>query len=94
MNLIDEEEEAPGLTNDAVAKAQKNDPHLKGIIMELEGGKLLPEYILFEDRLHHIGRPVRRDPTERLQLVIPEELQSLVLKEYHDGMMHQGIDRT
>ncbi len=37
---------------------------------------------------------LHRKISQRMQLVLPAQFKSIVLKELHDEMGHQGLDRT
>ena len=82
------------LTPKLVGKLQRKDKELQLIFQAIEQGETPKEFLIWEDRLYHVAQAVRRDPLERLQLVLPDSLIQTALKLYHDEGGHLGMDRT
>lgn len=75
-------------------KMQRQDPELKPLYSKLQAGEKVRDYLLERGRLYHLSKPVRRDDTPRMQLVIPEVLVPAVLCAFHDENGHTGIHKT
>ena len=73
--------------------AQDRDPELRALKRQLKRGKVLKNFLLIDEKLYHVAKPIVQDPANRLQLVVPEQMQKLMLKSYHDAY-HMGIDKT
>ena len=80
-----------------VFQVQKEDPALAEIIDSLKrntSSKYADDYVIEEDTLYHIGKPVRLDSQPRMQLVVPTSLVDTILDSYHDNNGHFGIAKT
>ena len=75
-----------------IQEMQRKDPVLGPIIKRLNEGLFSPEYILELGKLYHIPRPYRRE-VPHLQLAIPRDAISAVLKAYHDFQGHCAAQR-
>lgn len=99
----------PQLTEADLANEQRSDPVLKEVIAHMELGEKppptvrqeLPElsFLLREwNRLELKNQVLYRRRQDKdltvYQLVLPEVLRPMVLRELHDSMGHMGIDRT
>lgn len=76
-----------------IPEAQNKDPDLAVIRNQLKRGKNLKDYLLVDDVLFHIAKPIVQDPEPRIQLVIPQKMVGVVLRAYHDPY-HMGISKT
>uniref|UniRef100_A0A8C7YJX3 Gypsy retrotransposon integrase-like protein 1 n=1 Tax=Oryzias sinensis TaxID=183150 RepID=A0A8C7YJX3_9TELE len=99
----------PSLSEEELQVKQRSDPTLKEVIHQLETGeqvpptarKELPELPLLlrelkrlELRNNILYRKRREGDEVKLQLVLPEDLRSIVLTSLHNDMGHLGIERT
>lgn len=99
----------PHLTREELSEKQKSDPIIREVLIYLESGekpppvvrKEVPDFIFYLrewDRLlikEGILYRRRQDgDCITYQLVLPEELRSLVMSQLHDQMGHMGIERT
>lgn len=76
---------------------QKKDEALGQIMVRLEASSLLPgdeEYVLENNTLYHVSQPTKKDPLPRLQLVIPEKIQQIVMEACHENCGHLMLERT
>ena len=76
---------------------QANDKHCLAVRKSIEletSAANIQDYVLMDDMLYHISTPVRLDPEQHLQVVIPQILVPLILKAYHNDAGHLGIDKT
>ncbi len=81
-------------TYQGIGEAQRDDPFLKQVIADMKAGLTLKDFVLDDDVLYHVARPVRRDQAPRLQLALPDPLVPMVLGMYHDEQGHMGVDKT
>ena len=75
-----------------IQEMQRKDPILGPIVKRLGEGLYSHEYIMEFGKLYHIPRPYRRE-VPHLQLAIPREAISAVLKVYHDYQGHCAAQR-
>ena len=75
---------------------QKEDEILGPIIEALVEDSEIPDYMLEDDLLYHISRPVKKDDGPRLQLSVPLKHVPAVLECMHDSEYggHCSIDKT
>ena len=81
----------------ALVNMQQADERLKEIRNALtadEPSSFTKEFVLENDLLYHISKPVKFDQDYRQQLVIPDVLTKEVLQLFHDEGGHMGVDRT
>ncbi|KAK7881158.1 hypothetical protein WMY93_029567 [Mugilogobius chulae] len=99
----------PLLSLDDLRDKQRADPVIRDVLHQLETGEQVPPTVRKEcpelslllrefDRLELVDAVLYRKRQEgdhvQLQLVLPEELRSMVLTSLHDDMGHMGVDRT
>ena len=82
-----------------IARLQQNDPILAQMIEVIKTQPPQPDnaYCVLNDTLYHIAAPIKYDNANRLQLVVPSQLQPDVLEQAHSGEFgggHTGIDKT
>ncbi len=80
-----------------VSHIQQEDDDLKVIISDLQKeDNKHKDFMMENDILYHISKPVKGDQSPRMQLVIPNALKMEVLHELHssDYAGHMGIDKT
>ena len=92
VNRVVEEQLPPAITREVLRKATGKDPKLQMLVEDIQASvcrKALTEYTqVFEELSVVDGMVVRGDH----QLIIPEELQVLVVQLAHEG--HMGADKT
>lgn len=99
----------PHLSEEELKDKQRADPSIREVILQMESGEkppptaraelpelplLLREWNRLELRSGVLYRRRQDGAQQTAQLVLPEELRSLVLTSLHDDMGHMGIDRT
>ena len=99
----------PHFSTEDIMEKQRADPSIREIIYQLESGEkppptaraelpelalLLREWNRLELRSGVLYRRKQDGVHQTYQLVLPEELRSLVLTSLHNDMGHLGIDRT
>ena len=78
-------------TPNQISQMQRKEAVLSNIIESLEGDEdAYPQYIIQDGLLYHISTPIKKDQTQRLQLVIPEVLKNDVLEQMHISLYGGG----
>uniref|UniRef100_A0A3B3Q8H6 Gypsy retrotransposon integrase-like protein 1 n=1 Tax=Paramormyrops kingsleyae TaxID=1676925 RepID=A0A3B3Q8H6_9TELE len=106
-DTVASEQAGEPLPVEEIIQAQKNDDHI-GPVLQIKLSDKKPTGYLFKTLsakskclLHsweklHLGDDgiLRRKTNTRTQLVLPAKYKQHVLRELHDNMGHQGLDRT
>lgn len=79
-----------------IKESQRNDGQIQKIRSRLKKEKatVTEERIFLEvdGLMYHIADGDSKEP--RLRLYVPRKLETLLVKQYHDGLGHMGLDKT
>ena len=78
---------------DNIGTYQLADPELKDIKTALKSKNPPEDFVLIDDIIYHVSKPILRDNEPRMQLVIPKQMRAFILESYH-APFHVSIEKT